>query len=120
MSNDELLSSLAQHTGTNHYHRMYADFYLTDGARFLADNANCYWLMTLYWSHMLNIDHNQHEFTVLKLTVQNSAAFVSIEDGNDNVLAQQFVEYTDFQLPTFSLYCCWFGEGWVVMLTSEY
>ena len=116
----KLEQELHQFIGTEHYYSIRADFMGTDGVKYLAEQAGCFWLLDLYWSHLLNIDHIANPFTVLKMTVQNSAAYVVIEDGNDNVLAQQFVEYTDFQLPTFSLYCSWFGEGWVEMLTSEY
>ena len=116
----QLISDLAQYTGTSGYHRMYANFYLTDGAKYLAEKAECFWLFDLYWSHIMSIVPSENEFTVLKMTVQKSSAYVAIEDGNDNVLASQFVEYTDFPLPSITLYCSWFGDGWVAMLTSEY
>ncbi|HQT82309.1 MAG TPA: hypothetical protein PL140_08835 [Ferrovaceae bacterium] len=74
----------------------------------------------MFWSHLLGIDHIANPFTVLKMTVQNSAAYVVIEDGNDNVLAEQLVEYTDFPLASITLYGCWAECEWVVMLPSEY
>ena len=116
----QLVSDLAQFTGTNGYYRMYANFYLTDGTKYLAEKAECFWLFDLYWSHIMSIVPSKNEFTVLKMTVQKSSAYVSIEDGNDNVLASQFVDYTDFPLPSITLYCCWYGDGWVAMLTNEY
>lgn len=116
----QLVSDLAQFTGTNGYYRMYANFYLTDGTKYLAEKAECFWLFDLYWSHIMSIVPSENEFTVLKMTVQKSSAYVAIEDGNDNVLASQFVDYTDFPLPSIMLYCCWFCDGWVAMLTSEY
>ena len=116
----QLVSDLAQFTGTNGYYRMYANFYLTDGTKYLAEKAECFWLFDLYWSHIMSIIPSENDFTVLKMTVQKSSAYVAIEDGNDNVLASQFVDYTDFPLPSITLYCCWFGDGWVAMLTSEY
>ena len=116
----ELISDLAQFTGTNGYYRMYANFYLTDGAKYLAEKAECFWLFDLYWSHIMSIVPSENEFTVLKMTVQKSSAYVAIEDGNDNVLASQFVEYTDFPLASITLYGCWSERDWVLMLTSEY
>lgn len=116
----ELISDLAQFTGTNAYHRMYANFYLTDGAKYLAEKAECFWLFDLYWSHIMSIIPSENEFTVLKLTVTDGKASAVIEDGNDNVIAGQEIEYTDFPLPYITLYCCWFGDGWVAMLPSEY
>ena len=120
MNSAELLSQLSQFTGTNYYHRMYGNFFLTDGAKYLADNASCYWLFDLYWSHICAIVPADNEFTVLKLTVQDSKASAVIEDGNNNAIAGQDIEFTDFPLPSITLYCCWFGEGWVAMLPSEY
>ncbi len=116
----ELISDLAQFTGTNGYHRMYANFYLTDGAKYLAEKAECFWLFDLYWSHIMSIVPSENEFTVLKLTVTDGKASAVIEDGNDNAIAGQEIEYTDFPLPSITLYCSWFSDGWVAMLPSEY
>ena len=115
-----LISQLAQFTGTNGYHRMHGNFYLTDGAKYLAETAECFWLFDLYWSHIMSIIPSENEFTVLKLTVDGSKASAVIEDGNDNAIAGQEIEFTDFPLPSITLYCCWFGDGWVAMLPSEY
>lgn len=120
MDADDLKTQLAQFTGTEHYHRMYSNLYLTDGARFLAERAECFWLFDLYWSHIMSISPRDKEFTVLKLCVEGQRASAVIEDGNGNALAGQEISYTDFPLPSITLYCCWFGEGWVAMLPSEY
>jgi len=116
----QLLSGLAQFTGTDGYHLMYSNFYLTDGAKYLAEKAECYWLFDLYWSHIMSIIPSENDFTLLKLTVADSKASVLIEDGNDNAIAGQEIEYSDFPLPSITLYCSWFGDGWVAMLPSEY
>ncbi len=116
----QLMSELAQFTGTNGYHRMYANFYLTDGAKYLAEKAEYFWLFDLYWSHIMSIIPSENEFTVLKLTVIDGKASAVIDDGNDNAIAGQEIEYTDFPLPSITLYCSWFGDGWVAMLPSEY
>ena len=116
----QLASELSQFMGTNRYHRLHGNFYLTDGAKFLADKAECFWLFDLYWSHIMSITPKDNEFTVLKMTVKDSKASVVIEDGNDNAIAGQEIEYTDFPLPSMTLYCCWYGEGWVAMLPGEY
>jgi hypothetical protein len=115
-----LEQELRNFIGTERYYRLRRDLLVTDGVKHLAEQAECFWLLDLYWSHLLGIDHIANPFTVLKMTVQKSAAYVVIEDGNDNVLAQQFVEYTDFPLASIMLYGCWAEQEWVVMLTSEY
>lgn len=118
--NNELEQNLRQFIGTQCYYRVYPDLLITEGINYLAEEAGCYWLVDLYWSHLKSIDQNQNPFTVLKLQVKDTAADIVIEDGNDNLLASQFVAYTDFPLASFVLYGCWTGSTWVVMLTSEY
>lgn len=121
MSNaTQLELELKQFIGTEHYYSVRRDLMATDGVKYLAEKAECFWLLDVYWSHLLGIDHIANPFTVLKMTVQNGAAYVVIEDGNDNLLAQQFVEYTDFPLASITLYGCWNEQEWVLMLTSEY
>lgn len=120
IESQKLEQELLQFIGTEHYYSIRSDFMGTDGVKYLAEQASCFWLLDLYWSHLLNIDHIANPFTVLRMTVQNSAAYVVIEDGNDNVLAQQFIEYTDFPLASITLYGCWNEQEWVLMLASEY
>ncbi len=116
----ELLSNLALFTGTEQYYRLLPTFVVTDGLKYLMDEADCYWLAQLYASHVVSMDGEENPFTVLKLVRQDNGAVAKIEDGNGRVLASQTVEYTDFPLDQYSLYACWGGEFWVGMLTSEY
>jgi hypothetical protein len=116
----ELESNLCHFTGTSKYYRLLPTFLVTDGVKYLMDQAGCYWLTQLYGSHLLNIDFNVHPFTVLKLVRKSHGAEVAIEDGNGNVLARQYLDYTDFPLNEFTLYACWSEAYWVCMLPSEY
>ncbi|WP_082431559.1 DUF6876 family protein [Limnohabitans sp. 63ED37-2] len=117
---NELLATLKQFTGSEQFARLTRTVVLTEGARYLAETVECFWLFDLYASHLSGVDCNKDWFTCLKLTRTNRSASVSIEDGNDRVLAKQNIEYTDFPLPAITLYGCWAGEFWVLMLTSEY
>ena len=47
-------------------------------------------------------------------TATSSHAILKLDDGNDNVLAEQFIEYTDFELDEIKLYACYNGNVWVV------
>ncbi len=116
----DFLSALSYFTGTEKYYRLYPKVVLTDGAKYLADTAGCYWLMDLYASHLSAIDPSIESFTCLKLTKNGIGAAIVIEDGNSHTLAKQFVEYTDFSLSSFIFYAVWAGDFWVLMLTSEY
>jgi hypothetical protein len=42
------------------------------------------------------------------------------EDGNGHERARQDIPFTDFPLAEQTLYTCWDGEHWVIMLPSEY
>ena len=116
----ELQSALAQFTGTEKYYRFYPKVVLTDGTKYLADTAGCYWLMDLYASHLASVDPNVESFTCLKLIKRGTSAEIAIEDGNTQLLAQQRIEYTDFPLENFMFYAIWSGEFWVLMLRGEY
>lgn len=122
MGNQEALKlreDLAQFTGTSRYYRIDRKTLLTDGAYNLCEHAGAFWLISVFASYLHELELNDW-FAVLKLTVADSAAKVSIEDSNDNVLATQEIEYTDFPLPDLTLYACWDSEQWVLMLPSEY
>lgn len=116
----QLEQELQQFIGTENYYRVRPRLLVTDGIKHLAEKAQCFWLLDVYWSHLVSIDQTANPFTVLKLTVQKNAAYVVIEDGNGNALAQQFVEYTDFPLVSITLYGCWSETDWILMLASEY
>jgi hypothetical protein len=42
------------------------------------------------------------------------------EDGSGKEHARQEIPYTDFPMHAISLFACWDGEHWVIMLPSEY
>jgi hypothetical protein len=117
---ERLQRDLKQFTGSQQYTRLTRTVVLTEGALYAAQEAGCFWLFDLFASHLSAIDSSKEEFTCLKLSKVNSSCNVVIDDGNGNVLAKQHVEYTDFPLNAFTLYGCWAGDYWVLMLTSEY
>jgi len=120
VSEHELLKNLKHFTGSDQLARFTRNVLLTEGARYLAESAECFWLFDVYTSHLSAIDSKKDWFTCLKLSKKDRAASIEIEDGNGRVLAKQEIEYTDFPLNSITLYGCWGGDFWVVMLTSEY
>ena len=111
---------LAQFTGTTQYYRILPTFVVTDGAKYLMDHAECYWLAQLYGLHLVDISFNDEPFTVLKLKRVGEGARIVIEDGNGNTLSYQGLDYTDFPMDEITLFASWSGEFWVAMLASEY
>ena len=119
MSPKQLLSALAQFTGTEHYYRIHPKVVLTDGAKFLAEEAGAYWLMDVIASHLYLLNSEEY-FACCTLKVSRHSAKFLIDDGNGRILAQQYIPYTDFPLPSIQLYSVWSDSYWVIMLPSEY
>ena len=117
-STQNLQSQLSQFIGTEKLYRITHRHVLTDGTKFLAEQAQCFWFFDAIASHLPKYFNDY--FCVARLTVQDSSAELVIDDGNDNVYARQKIEYTDFPLSEIKLYCQFDGEYWVIMLTSEY
>lgn len=114
------LSDLAQFSGTDHYYRYY-DLLLTDGTKYLAENAGCYWLMDLVWSHAMEKKwFGKEDFITCKLSVHETVGEVVFEDGNGSVLASQHISFTDFPLEKIQLYIVRGSNHFVVMLPGEY
>lgn len=113
------LSSLSAFTGTQHYYRIGRQHLLTDGTKFLADQAHCYWLMDAIASHLSEIG-TADWFVIVKTTVKDGGALMLYEDGNGHEHARQEIPYTDLPLAEVTLFACWDGDHWVIMLPSEY
>ena len=119
LTREAIEEGLPQFTGTEHYHRHQSWLLLTDGAKWLAESAECYWLYDIIASVRPILAKDW--FAVVKLTVKDQQGDVTVEDGNDNVLYTQHIEYTDFPLPEIRLYVADAEEGTkVIMLPSEY
>jgi hypothetical protein len=118
MNSNELKSNLGQFIGTENFHRITSRHILTDGSKYLAEQAQCFWLMDAIASHLPKYFHDY--FAVAELKVKGNSATLTLDDGNGNVFARQSIEYTDFPLNEIKLYCSFDGEYWVIMLISEY
>jgi hypothetical protein len=118
MNSNELTSNLSQFIGTENFHRITSRHILTDGTKYLAEQAQCFWLMDAIASHLPKYFHDY--FAVAELKVKGNSATLKLDDGNGNVFARQSIEYTDFPLNEIKLYCSFDGEYWVIMLSSEY
>ena len=112
-------AQLSQFSGTEKYYRISRRHLLTDGAKYLAESAECFWMMDAIASHLSEIGTSDW-FVQVKVTVQNSRATMIYDDGNGNEHARQDIPYTDFPLDIITLYACWDGEHWVIMLPGEY
>ena len=112
-------NQLNQFTGTAKYYRISRRHLLTEGTKYLAEQAAYFWLMDAIASHLVEIGTAEW-FVVVKTSIKRTKAVMVYEDGNGNELARQEIPYTDLPLDQISLYACWDGEHWVIMLPSEY
>lgn len=129
----EIRSDLGQFTGTLTYHRfspMFSTVVLTDGAKYLADAAEAYWLMDIIGSLKYQAQCRYSEFWVVKLVMNPPpaepeeaapAARVVVEDGDDNVLYTQDIHLTSFPLPEgITLWAVQSDDLRVILLPDEY
>ena len=112
-------ATLSQFTGTAQYWRVARQFVITDGVKYLAETAACFWLIDAAISHLLEIG-TADWFVLVRTEVSGSSAVMVYEDGNGAEYARQAIPYTDVQLPSVNLYAVWDSERWVIMLPSEY
>jgi hypothetical protein len=119
MNTQELQSALRHFTGTQNYDRVLPRLVITDGIGYLANKANSYWLVTAIYSHLVTKPIHT-EFVVARLVVSGKTANLVLDDGNDQVLSEQHIEYTDFPLDELKIYCSYQDRLWLLMLPSEY
>ena len=123
MDKDQLLDELHNFYCTEHYHRTNPGLLVTDGVKFLADNAGCYWLLDMVWSYMPVLRKSRDTFFVVRYAgTPGASGLFSITDDipANQTYATQTVEYTDFQLDEIVLYLSATEEEFVLMLRSEY
>lgn len=118
MQPNELLAALAHFTGTTQWYKdpQFPSFKFTDGIKFLADHAECYWLINYIFSNQLLPKVKAQDFQVWKISVVESKAQIKLEDGNDKVIESFEIEFTDFPLEHFTLWMV----GGTLLLPSEY
>lgn len=119
MTPSELLSNLHQFSGTEGYYKLTPKILLTDGTKYLADQAGAYWLMDAIGSYLVGFKGNEC-FISATLAVKNDRSGLVLDNGNGVVLAMQSIGYTDFPLMEIKLYAVWDSEYWVILLPGEY
>jgi hypothetical protein len=95
----------------------------TDGIKYLATAAECYWLITdasviakslLSKSYFITIDFKR--LSEKEQKIQGCEAVITYGDGNDNILEKQPYQVTDFPLDELRLF---FVDN-TLMLPGEY
>jgi hypothetical protein len=122
MTNHKLLSQadLRQFTGSEQWYRhaINRKVLYTDGARYVAVNGGAYWLLDeIALAQFDGRPSAREEFQVWTLGVRaDKSATLTCDDGNGRVVHRKELPFTDFPLPTITLYCA----NNVIYLPSEH
>ena len=118
--NIENLKHLSQCTGGDQYHgNPIGGLLYTDGVQYLAENADCYWLIDAVASYQPQVNRTPalRDFQVWTLAVKDRSATLTCRaDSDEPPVVTQEIEYTDFPLPEITLWV----EGGVLLLPSEH
>lgn len=98
-------------------HPLFRTFLYSSGVRFLAKEAQAYWLLDkIAGMQVSNARIRAEEFQVWKLIVaEDRSASLSVDDGNGNIVATSQIDFTDFPLTEVKLY----HENGLLLLPAE-
>ncbi len=111
-----LEEELEQFHGTQEYYRNFTGLLFTEGIKYLAERAGCYWLVDLVGSYQHQLQNTRFQLWEIQVRDDSSALVTMAEDTGEPIRVSQDIEYTDFPLEKFSFYCV----DNVMMLKSEY
>jgi len=113
-------ATLSQFSGTENYYAHNLPgcprLKLTDGAHYLREAAECYWLFDIIASVARKLREKDYFHSVKLVKDDKGGATFTADDGNGRIDYAQHIPFTDFPLQTIHL----FFQDDVVMLTSEY
>ena len=115
LSAQQLKNNLAQFTGTlNWYKNPLLSYRYTDGVKYFAHNAACYWL--LQEINALWKQRGPEEFFDITVISKEHKADIVVEDGNGKTLLTHKIPFTDLMEGEWKFYL----TNNVLMLPSEY
>lgn len=115
ITSQELQLNLAQFTGTlNWYKNPLLSYRYTDGVKYFAEYAECYWLLqeiNALWKRRGN-----ESFFDITVKSKEHTADIVVEDGNGNPLLTRKIPFTDLPEGDWKFYL----TDHILMLPSEY
>ena len=116
-----LIQELNQFYGTEYWYKHGLGFIYTDGIRYLAEAAKCYWLLDVVGSvqHLTRLKNADFQLWRLRKDLTDNSCIVDVwSDTPDtsDLLYRQDIPYTDFPLEHFEFY---FMNN-TMLLKSEY
>lgn len=118
LTSEQILNLLDNFMGSEHFYRIYPNVIITEGVKFLCEQAQCFWLVDAIFSYQTIKNVAKEPFQVIDLTVdlENQTGLIVVTDGNGVELTRQELEYTDFLLSKIRLYY----TDQTVLLPREY
>jgi len=115
-------ADLHQFFGTAHWYSVsiFSNSIMTDGCKYVAEEADAYWLMDMIDSHLSHCNYDN--IVTCKLTVDQKTGEAKLVmcDGNAKLIAKQNIRYTDFPLDEIKIWAIHNGTRYTLMLPSEY
>jgi len=123
---------LAQFTGSEQFFRHWFNraVIYTEGVQYVAENGGAYWLIDAIASHIGSRTFNQAaarderiqliHFWKLAVNPHHSADLTATPDSGEPPFLRQQIPYTDFPLQEMDVWAQHNGEGFTLMLPSEY
>jgi hypothetical protein len=113
-THEQLQAELRQFRGTAVRYQ-YHDISITEGVKYLAERAGCYWLVDIVCGIWPKLQDDLLVICELTVNADQSAVFIAIGD-EEEVLYRQRIPVTDFPGDWVKL---WFSEK-VLFLPNEY
>jgi hypothetical protein len=106
---EEIESGLAQFYGTEGYTRLsplHGRLVCTDGVVWLAENAECFWLIDAIASYQRDAmkDESLQSIQFWKLTVKDRLGILICERDEGDVAFTQTIRFTNFPLPEIKIW----------------
>ena len=126
-SPQELAANLDGFTGTEHYYRYwYGISHLTDGVKYLADTAGCYWLLDAIGSYQPELAKHADDrlrcmqFWRLVVNADKTAVLTCVADSGEPPVVTQRIDMTDFPLPEIQIWVGCEENRRIALLPGEY
>lgn len=115
---EELLIQLKYFTGSELFYRaaLFKNHVYTEGVRFLAQEAECYWLIDFILARQISPELKYQGFQTWSISCKDSRAVIKVTDGDEKHIYDYMIPYSDFHLEEFTL---WLIDK-TLMLPSEY
>ena len=112
-----LRADLSAFIGTENWHRhgINRSMLLTDGVKYFAETAGCYWFLDIVATEVMLLQA-QHPFLAILLDVREGEADIHVTDGNGLRLYRRHIQFTDAPQGQWRFYLA----DNVMLLPSEY